>query len=187
MFSIVLRSARAAAIAAGLFLLPGAVSEDSETPVIDPTDGLREFVFGTGLVMVEADRVIVRVPAEEGTLIKLWIGDQEFEGEMGPEAKVFITVDAPGGEPGEFPFDEERDQDYDPYIEFVFIGGSEMEKIEVDGVPKLLVRSSGRINLDDEADAMPFSLGQLIEAGRLEVTTDDDVWDPGPHWPKRDG
>lgn len=187
MFSNNLRSALAGAVAFGLILFDGGASASSETPVIDSTAGLREFIFGTGLVMVEEDRVIVRVPAEEGRLLKLRIGDQEIEGKMGPEAKVFITVDAPGGRPGEFPFDKERDQDYDPYIEFVFIGGSGMEKKEIDGVEMLLVRSSGNISLDDEMGAMPFSLGQLVESGCLEVITDDDVWDPGPHWPKRDG
>jgi hypothetical protein len=160
-------------------------SAEPETPVIEPTDGMREFIFGTGLVMVEEDRVIVRVPAEEGRIIKLRIGDQEYEGKMGPEAKVFVTVDAPEGKPGEFPFDEELDQDYDPYIEFVFIGGSEMERIEVDGRSMLLVRSDGQISMDDEAGAMPFSLGQLLEAGGLEVTSEDA--DSSPHSPKRDG
>lgn len=145
---------------------------------------MREYFFSTCLVIEEKNLIRIRVPAGPGTLVKLQMGEMEHEGEMGDDASILVTVNAPGGSPGAFPFDEELDATYNPYIEFFFVGGSELSKHTVGEKEGLLVRSSGALTMVDPSNAMPFSLGQLIEAGRLEVSVDDA--ESGPHFPKRE-
>lgn len=145
---------------------------------------MREYFFGSCLVIEEKNLIRIRVPAGPGTLLKLRAGELEQEGEMGDDASVLVTVNAPGGSPGDFPFDEELDVTYDPYIEFFFVGGSELFKHKVGEREGLLVRSGGALAMADPTNAMPFSLGQLVEAGRLEVSADEG--ESGPHFPKRE-
>lgn len=145
---------------------------------------MREYVFGTCLVIEEKNLIRIRVPAGPGTLVKLDTNGMGREGEMGDDASVLVVVDAPGGSPGAFPFDTELDATYEPYIEFFFIGESQLFRHKLEGGEGLLVRSGGSLTMIDPTDAMPFSAGQLFEAGRLEVATEDA--DPCPHWPKRE-
>lgn len=146
----------------------------------------REYFFPTGQVIVEDNLVRVRVPASEDAEVGLMIGGREFREKFGSGSSMIFLVNAPGGDPGVFPFTEEYDESYDSYIEFIFVGASRMEKRVVDGREGLLVRTDGAISLFDPSGAFPFSTVSLRDAIGINFFGDplDGPFVP-PHSPKR--
>lgn len=147
---------------------------------------MKRYFFETCLVVEEANLIRIRLPASQDNRVRLYLGDRFVEANFGPEASVLVTVNSQGGRPAPFPFDTELDTIYDPYVEFFFVGGCTMEKLEVDGKVGLLVGSDGEISMVDPTGAFPHSLGGLRDASLIHFCHDalDPV--PGPHSPKRE-
>lgn len=144
---------------------------------------MKEYFFHTCLVIEEKNMVRVRVPAPEGSTMRLTTSAQVGEGKFGPDASVLMIVDAGAGSPDPFPFTTKHDATYEPYVEFFFVGDCKLDEHEQDGKVGLLVSTEGSLTVIDPTGALPFSAGQLVEAGRIDMSEDDG--NLGPHTPDR--